>query len=370
MSGGYASSSALLAKQAELKKAQSDYDALRANYTPQTVFTKNPGINAISNITPPPGVEPGEDFGEYWKAIKDNSATKTADTCNTAAATDTRLFKTVVYTGDIGSNLSKGWDQQCYGLIYNADDSALNMSNVGNGYVTSTTPNGYTKLGITGPSDTTHIYEASQLSDLEKKINQLSRDIFILAPSAIDKSLSTLTTGAATSAEINTKINNYMNTGASDISANNLKILEKQNRIKIYDDINSQIQLKAHKYRFFIYFFVALATVIAALSYASDLSLKEQLEYLSKLLEGSWWAKWYVVTFVILLLILSSFGWDMRGNIMTVIRYITDPQFWVGELWWIGVTFLLLIVIFVYTSFKTFFMSITPESMKGLDNFD
>lgn len=370
MSGGYASSSELLAKQAELKKAQSDYDALRTIYTPQTVFTKNPGINAISNITPPPGVEPGEDFGEYWKAIKDNSATKTADTCNTAAANDTRLFKTVVYTGISGSNLSNGWDKQCYGLIHNADDSALNMSNVGNGYVTSTTPNGYTKLGITSPSDSTHIYEASQLYDLEKKINQLSHDIFILAPSAIDKSLNTLKDGIRDSETINTKIVDYMNTGAGDISANNIKILEKQNRIKLYDDINSQIQLKGHKYRFFIYFFIALVAVIAALSYVSDLSLKEQFEYLSKFLEGSWWAKWYVVTFVILLLILSSFGWDMRGNIMTVIRYITDPQFWIGELWWIGVTFLLLIVIFLYTSFKSFFMSITPESMKGVDNFD
>ena len=161
-----------------------------------------------------------------------------------------------------------------------------------------------------------------------------------------------------------------MNTGSSDISANNIKILEKQNRIKVYDDINSQIYLKAHKYRFFIYFFIALGAVIAALLYASDLSLKEQLEYLSKFLEGSWWAKWYVVTFVILFLILSSFGWDMRGNIMTVIRYITDPQFWTGELWWIGVTFLLLIVIFLYTSFKSFFMSITPESMKAIADFD
>jgi hypothetical protein len=370
MSGGYASSSELLAKQAELKKAQADYDALRTKYTPQTVFTRNRDINAISNITPPPGIEPGEDFGEFWKAIKDRSATKTADTCNTAAANDTRLFKTVVYTGNTGTNISKGWDQQCYGLIHNADDSAVNMTNPGNGYVTSTTPNGYTKLGISSPSDSTNIYEASQLYDLEKKINQLSRDIFILAPSAIDKSLTTLKDGISESETINTKINAYMNTGAGDISANNMKILEKQNRIKIYDDINSQIHLKAYKYRFFIYFFVAFAAVIAALSYASDLSLNEQFESIVKLLEGSWWSKWYVVTFVILLLILSSFGWDMRGNIMTVFRYITDPQFWTGELWWIGVTFLLLIVIFVYTSFKSFFKSITPESMKEIADFD
>lgn len=370
MSGGYASSSELLAKQAELKKAQAAYDALRTTYTPQTVFTKNSGINAISNITPPPGIEPGEDFGQFWKAIKDRSTTKSADTCNTAAANDTRLFKTVVYTGNSGSNLSKGWDQQCYGLIHNADDSALNMTNTANGYVTSTTSNGYTKLGIASPSDSTHIYEASQLYDLEKKINQLSHDIFILAPSAIDSSLSKLKDGIRDSETINAKINDYMNTGAGDISANNMKILEKQNRIKIYDDINSQIHLKAHKYRFFIYFFVALAAVIAALSYASNLSLSEQIDSLFQLLQGSWWAKWYIVTFVILLLILSSFGWDMRGNIMTVIRYITDPQFWFGELWWIGVTFLLLIVIFIYTSFKSFFKSITPASMEGFGDFD
>jgi hypothetical protein len=45
----------------------------------------------------------------------------------------------------------------------------------------------------------------------------------------------------------------------------------------------------------------------------------------------------------------------MKGNILMVIRYISDPEFWTGQLWWVGVTFLMLIIIFFYASFKSFF---------------
>ena len=369
MSGGYASSSQLLSKQAELKRAQAEYDTLRKTYTPnlRSNFTDVTDINAISNVNPPPGISPGEDFGEYWKAIIDNKSVKSIDTCIAAAVNDTRLFKTVVYTGN--ANLSTDWNKKCYGLIYNAPNDASNTSNRGDGYITSTpTSNsgGYTKTGITGSSDVTNIEKASQLYDLEKKINQLIRDILILAPSAIDASLNELKNGAANASVVNTRINNYMNTGATDISANQLKIEKTQNKINLYDDINSQIQLKAYKYRFFIYFVVALVLVVGLLSYFSKLSLMEQIQYILKFVDGTWWANWYVVTFVIVLLILSSFGWDMRGNIMMIVRYITDPQFWTGELWWIGITFLLLIVIYFYSAFKSFFISISP-SLEGID---
>jgi hypothetical protein len=109
-----------------------------------------------------------------------------------------------------------------------------------------------------------------------------------------------------------------------------------------------------------------LLLVIGLLSYLSNLTITEQIESITSLIKGTWWANWSVVTFVIVLLILSSFGWDMRGNIMMIYRYITDIRFWTGELWWIGITFLLLIVIYLYRTFKTFFTSITPDSMKDL----
>jgi hypothetical protein len=50
---------------------------------------------------------------------------------------------------------------------------------------------------------------------------------------------------------------------------------------------------------------------------------------------------------------------------MMVIRYITDPDFWTGQLWWVGVTFLLLIVIFLHATFKSFFMDF-ETGMKGI----
>jgi hypothetical protein len=370
MSGGFASSSQLLSKQAELKRAQADYETLRKTYPAniRSNFTDVSNINAISNVNPPPGISPGEDFGEYWKAIIDNKTVKTVDTCITAAVNDPRLFKTVVYTGN--SNLSTDWNKKCYGLIYNAPNDASNTTNRADGYITSTptsSSGGYTKTGISSSSDVTNIENASRLYDLEKKINQLTRDIIIIAPSAIDASFNILKTGAADSNEINNRINNYMNTGATDISANQLKMEKTQNNINIYDDINSQIQLKTHKYRFFIYFVIALALVVGLLSYLSKLSLMEQIQYILKFLEGKWWASWYVVTFVIVLLILSSFGWDMRGNIMMIVRYLTDPKFWTGELWWIGITFLLLIVIYFYSAFKSLFISIS-SSLEGLDS--
>jgi len=49
---------------------------------------------------------------------------------------------------------------------------------------------------------------------------------------------------------------------------------------------------------------------------------------------------------------------------LMIIRYVTNPDFWTGQLWWVGVTFLMLIMIFFYASFKSFFM----EFDAGLKN--
>jgi hypothetical protein len=57
----------------------------------------------------------------------------------------------------------------------------------------------------------------------------------------------------------------------------------------------------------------------------------------------------------------------MKGNILMVIRYITDPQFWTGQLWWVGITFLLLVIIFLHATFKSFFTEIDAglKSIQG-----
>jgi len=363
MSGGYASSSVLLQKQADLKIAQAEYDRIIVLHQPQTAtgtVVLEVG-NAMTNMNgPPPGVEPGDDFGQYWKAIKDTTtpiANKTIATCQKAAAYDSRLFKKIVYTGDTG-NLSSGWNKQCYGLIYNAPADAVYTNSTPVYYKTITPVGGYTKLGI---ETSTGIAEAAKIYDLEMKINGLVYDIVNLAPKATDTKLGELQKLATTGNDINSQISKYMIDGAVDISNNKFKINQNQNRINVYDEINSQVDLKMYKHRFFIYFFTSLLLIIMLLSYVSPLSLKEQVSIMMEYLTVKWWTGWGVLTFVTVLLILSSFGWDMRGNITMVFRYITDSKFWMGELWWIGISFLLIIIVYLYTSFKQFFTAITPS---------
>jgi hypothetical protein len=43
---------------------------------------------------------------------------------------------------------------------------------------------------------------------------------------------------------------------------------------------------------------------------------------------------------------------------MTAIEYLSNPDFWTGQLWWVGISFLLLIIIFFYATFKSFFSGI------------
>lgn len=38
-----------------------------------------------------------------------------------------------------------------------------------------------------------------------------------------------------------------------------------------------------------------------------------------------------------------------------IIRYVSDLEFWTGQLWWVGVTFLMLVIILCYAMFKSFF---------------
>lgn len=363
MSGGYASSSSLLQKQADLKIAQAEYDRIIVLHQPQTATGSTVVAgNAMSNNNgPPPGIAPGEDFGQYWKAIKDTTpiATKSEGTCETAASYDSRLFRKIVYTG-VG-NLSSGWDKQCYGLIYNAPADTEYNNRTPSYYKTITPVGGYTKLGIDTPSG---IAEAAKISDLEKKINGLVYEIVNLAPKATDSALSNLQNSATASNDIHSKIAKYMNDGAVDISNNNFKINQTQNRINVYDEINSQVDLKVHKSKFVYYAVFTIIFIVTLLSYASPLPLKEQIGLLIEFLSMKWWTGWGVITFVTILLILSSFGWDMRGNIAMIFRYITDTKFWIGELWWIGISLLVLIIVYLYTSFKQFFTAITPSSME------
>ena len=88
------------------------------------------------------------------------------------------------------------------------------------------------------------------------------------------------------------------------------------------------------------------------------MSLLEQIDIIKNYIGWGWWTNWWVIAIVVVLFIITSFGWDMKGNIMMVFRYLSNPDFWTGQLWWIGVTIILLLIIFFYATFKTFFMEI------------
>ena len=387
--------SRLLTKMAELKTLNVEYKTLSEKHGPATSatagasYTITPDKNVMSN-TATPVTRPGDDFGEHWKHVgkivpstasdlaqfRDDNSLK----CWNLAANDKRLFKQVVYTGDakLGSNPGQNnWDNHCYGLIYDAPSSAVTNTNSA-GYThmigkrgTAPNINIYTKLGITGSSDTENINGASKLQDIEQRVKSLVNDIVELGESGVNTELSTLVSTATESNILISKINNYMNSGASDIEKTQGLIDKRKNMSSVYAEINEQKALLARKYRFIFYIVIAICIIAGYASYTSKLSIIEQIATFKNLVGFGWWTSWWAITIVVVIFILSSFGWDMKGNIMMVIRYITDPAFWTGQMWWVGVTFLLLVIIFFHAAFKSFFVDF-DSGMKnvqaGLDN--
>ena len=353
----YSDSSQLLNKQAELKALQTKYNEYVALYTPVTTISSTiPNVNAISTTNPPPNIRPGEDFGEYWKHV--SSGANDASGCWNSAAKDPRIFKEVVYTGNTtatnGGDVN--WNNQCYGLIWNAP-SEVSYTTRAPGYSKMTSNTGfdnsfYTKGGIT---DADQLNKATQMADMKSRIDTLIEEISIIATSSINSEMETLALTSGSQMSMIDKINNFMTSSANMIQSENEKIEQRKNMNHVFEDINKQISLKARKFRFIFYVIIGIVLIIAYLSYTSKLTLIEQYVELSNYVSWGWWTNWKIVAFVVVLLILSSFGWDMKGNIMMIIRYITDPEFWTGQMWWVGVTFLLLIVIFLHATFKSFF---------------
>lgn len=362
----YSDSSQLLIKQAELKTLQQKYDSYTntVNGPYQNIAsasTNTPNKNAISTTTPPPGISPGEDFGEYWKFV--SSGAPTAAECWTSASRDERIFQKVVYTGDdTGTNKGDAtWNKQCYGLIWNAPPEASEITDA-SGYATMVSNTGftdsdriartYTKSGITSVEK---LNEATQIAGLKSNIDKLVEEISFIAGSSINNELSTLSQTSVDQKNVIQKINQYMNSSSTEIADNYKIIDQRKNLNNIYEDINKQITLTSRKYKFVLYFLIGLVIIISYMSYVSNLTILEQFSEVSKYVALGWWTNWGVIVFVVVLLILSSFGWDMKGNIMMILRYISDPEFWTGKMWWVGVSFLFLIIIFLHASFKSFF---------------
>jgi hypothetical protein len=387
--------SRLLTKMAELKAIESEYRDLTNRYKPaasttaidtttadttlaRDKYTIVLDKNAISDTKTPLVIRPGEDYGEFWKYIGKvnnpaaagarNAQQINSQKCWNMAANDPRLFKQVAYTGAAGTNIGQPeWDNRCYGLTPDAPTSGASYNTSSNGYSfmvgnkdaagTASGSNIYTKLGISSSTDTVNISKASKLADIQYKVDYLTRDIAAASGAGINSELNSLVGSAAGSTDLINNINQYMNTSVSGIDASYNVIKKRKEMNNVYAEINEQTTLRARKYKFIFYIVVVISLIIGYASYTSKLSLLEQIDTIKTYVGWGWWTNWWVITIVVVVFILSSFGWDMKGNILMVIRYVTDPEFWTGQLWWVGVTFLLLLLIFLYATFKSFFMS-------------
>ena len=399
--------SRLLTKMAELKAIEAEYGQLTNTFKPASSttaisttsadtapardkYTISLNKNVISDTKTPLVIRPGEDYGEFWKYVgKVNNPTAAgainaqqinSQKCWNMAANDPRLFQKVAYTGADGTNLGESnWDNRCYGLTPDARASAAYDTvapgysfMVGPGETDNATHNIYTKIGIK-PSGafandiSLNIAKASKLADIQDKVDTLTSEIAAASGAGINNELNTLVGSAAGSSDLISKINQYMNDNVSGIDASYNIINKRKEMNNVYAEINEQTTLRARKYKFIFYIVVVLSLIVGYASYTSKLSLLEQIDIIKNYVGWGWWTNWWVLTIVVVVFILSSFGWDMKGNILMVIRYLTDPEFWTGQLWWVGVTFLLLIIIFFYATFKSFFMSF-DAGMKNIQS--
>lgn len=347
-------------------------------------YTPTLDKNTMSTTKYPLVIRPGEDYGEYWKyigqvtpattpftnsSIQQDSARK----CWNLAAGNPRLFQKVVYTGTQNTN-EPSWNNRCYGLVPGSDipPSVLNVdtvspgyvSMVGNGNTDDATPlqNGiYTKLGIKSAAIATenaNIANAMKINDLQERINGLTREIVSEADAGINNELDQLVSSAADSKSIIGKINDYMNDGVSGIQSNYDITGKRKEMNNIYADINEQTTLRSRKYQFVFYVIVFVLLVIVYWSYTSKMTVLEQYDMLRNYVGWEWWTYWWIVATVVILFIISTIGWDIKGYIITAMNYLSDPSFWTGQLWWVGISFLMLIVIFFYATFKSFFSGI------------
>lgn len=392
--------SRLLTKMRELQTVTSQYETLMNTHKPAySVETRNasnvltgytdkytPTLdkNTMSTTKYPLVIRPGEDYGEYWKyigqvtpattqftnsSIQQDSARK----CWNLAAGNPRLFQKVVYTGTQNTN-EPSWNNRCYGLVPGSDipPSVLNVdtvspgyvSMVGNGNTDDATPlqNGiYTKLGIKSAAIATenaNIANAMKINDLQERINGLTREIVSEADAGINNELDQLVSSAADSKSIIGKINDYMNDGVSGIQSNYDITGKRKEMNNIYADINEQTTLRSRKYQFVFYVIVFVLLVIVYWSYTSKMTVLEQYDMLRNYVGWEWWTYWWIVATVVILFIISTIGWDIKGYIITAMNYLSDPSFWTGQLWWVGISLLMLIVIFFYATFKSFFSGI------------
>jgi oligoribonuclease (3'-5' exoribonuclease) len=299
--------SQLITKMEELKELSATYNSYVNTYTPAVssvtagnataTFTQESNKNAISNTVIPRDYRPGEDYGEHWKYVGkvtpgpglSNTLNDNSLKCWNMAARDLRVFKKVVYTGDptLSSNPGQvSWNNHCYGLMYDAPNSAETILTDSNGYSTMQGragfgTNKYTKLGITN-ADT--LNKATQLKSIQERVNSLVQDIAEASNAGINTDLNEIVGSAADSNALMENINKYMKDGSAAISGNYEKGDKRKVISDVYMEVNEKRALYSRKYRFIFYSILAICIIAGYASYTSKLSLTEQLEILKQYL--------------------------------------------------------------------------------------
>ena len=382
--------SRMLTKMAELKELEAEYKRIVGTYRPATsttekeTYNQTDNKNAMSNTATPLVTRPGDDHVKVWKYVGkiDPGTNPTLDSnsmkCWNLAANDTRLFKKVVYTGDSEFNSNPGqqeWNNRCYGLMYDASDNAA-FDTTSAGYTVMTGKTGtpatniYTKLGITNDKDLVNIAGAAKVREIQQRVNSLIKEIVEVSEAGINNDLNELVKSSTESNELIGQIHKYMNSNSQDINRMNRLIEKRKRASSVYAEVNEQRTLFARKYRFIFYVFIAIFIIGGYALYTSKIPALEQLMQLKEYFQTGWWTRWWVITIVVLIFLLSSFGWDMKGNIMMVFRYISDPEFWTGQMWWLGVSFLLLLIVFFHATFKSFFVEFDASMKEVQDGLD
>jgi hypothetical protein len=333
-------------------------DASRNYYGYEKPMWENkPFTNAMSTTTPPLG-EAGKNLGTDWIYL---GTAESLPQCQEAAMKNENVFTKIVYINDNTPGRLQ-WNKSCYGNTVGGASYGTNTAPIE--YTTSIPPYGYTKLGINaGGSTADQLTKIKRMNQLRKKIDEKNAEVQSLMNSIFGNRMKYIDSlrdpqsgkiGTATTAN---KLSSYLfdtNNGIySKLSKARGSNDETQDNINLYDEINSQVSVKSTQYRYVVVILIAFVMVSAILSIMSPLSLDEQIARIMEMFQARWWTKWWIVLLTVSIILFSSLGWSFRDNFIAFFRLVTNPEYWLGDKWWVGVAviFGLYFVYLYYTRF-------------------
>jgi hypothetical protein len=305
--------------------------------------------NAISTTTPPIGT-PGTNIGTDWIFLgKHNNLSD----CQKAAIDNSGIFTKIVYIND-NTPGRDGWHKSCYGNTVGG--TSYNTSTGNLDYTTSIPPYGYTKLGVHDPSGNStktaaQIEKIRKLNELKAKIDAKNLEVSNLMKRIFGNTSLYLSSMSDPSSNVNpvfamnhqTKFLSDKLFGPGKGGYTELKNVRDENQsqtdnINVYDETNTQVGLNSRKFVYVLYAVIAIFFIFGLMFYTSDLTWDEMKEKFGGFLKGQWWSAWWVIVITIAAVLIGTVGWDAREAIKNVIRVITNPTYWLGDKWWIGVS--------------------------------